>query len=60
MFFRIIIDSWRVRSRSTIIEYGIIAALFAVAAIVTLTSMSDFLETMFPAVPLSGDGAVHG
>lgn len=47
-------------SGATAIEYGLIAALVSVAAIVALGSMGDALETMFQSVAEILNNAVTG
>lgn len=47
-------------SGATAIEYGLIAALVSVAAIVALGTMGDALETMFESVATILNGAVTG
>jgi|CXWL01.1.fsa_nt_gi pilus assembly protein Flp/PilA len=45
-------------SGATMIEYGLIAALISVAAIVALTAMGGSLQTMFNTVSTALDTAV--
>ncbi len=45
---------------ATAIEYGLIAALVSVAAIVSLQAMGDSLNTMFSSVSSTLDDAVGG
>lgn len=47
-------------SGATMIEYGLIAALISVAAIVALTAMGGSLQTMFNTVSTALDTAVGG
>ncbi len=47
-------------SGATAIEYGLIAALVSVAAIVALQAMGTSLNTMFQAVSTALNGAVGG
>ncbi|MGE0660852.1 MAG: Flp family type IVb pilin [Reyranellaceae bacterium] len=47
-------------SGATMIEYGLIAALISVAAIVSLTAMGGSLQTMFNTVSTALDTAVGG
>ncbi len=47
-------------SGATAIEYGLIAALVSVAAIIALGSMGDALETMFQSVANILNNAVSG
>jgi len=47
-------------SGATMIEYGLIAALISVAAIVALTAMGGSLQTMFNTVSGALDQAVGG
>ncbi len=47
-------------SGATAIEYGLIAALVSVAAIGTLTTMGDTLNTLFTTVSNSMNTAVAG
>jgi pilus assembly protein Flp/PilA len=50
----------RDESGATAIEYGLIAALVSVAAIVALQNLGGSLETMFSTVSTSLDNAVTG
>jgi pilus assembly protein Flp/PilA len=50
----------RDESGATAIEYGLIAALVSVAAIVALQNLGSSLETMFSTVSTSLDNAVTG
>ncbi len=45
-------------SGATAIEYGLIAALVSVAAIVALTTMGDTLNTLFSTVSNSMNSAI--
>lgn len=47
-------------SGATAIEYGLIAALVSVAAIIALTAMGDALDTMFTSVSQILNNAVGG
>ena len=47
-------------SGATAIEYGLIAALVSVAAIVSLQAMGGSLNTMFASVSTTLDEAVNG
>jgi pilus assembly protein Flp/PilA len=47
-------------SGATAIEYGLIAALVSVAAIIALGNMGDALETMFESVSTILNNAVNG
>ena len=52
-------DFWTDESGATAIEYGLIAALVSVAAIVALTALGTSLKTIFNIVAVSlGDAAV--
>ena len=47
-------------SGATAIEYGLIAALISVAAIVAMGSMGDSLQVLFDSVASDIDGAAGG
>lgn len=47
-------------SGATMIEYGLIAALISVAAIVSLQAMGGSLQTMFQSVSTALNNAVGG
>ena len=58
--FSILKDLIKDESGATAIEYGLIAALVSVAAVVTLENMGTSLENMFTTVSGRLDTAVGG